>query len=63
MGINYIANGSILCNIFYTMSLFHPEHDKLTVAANTSSAGVQEYRDEIKGLLDFILIRRGWRRG
>ena len=55
--------GVYICNEIYTMSLFRPEHDKLTVAANTSSAGVQEYRDEIKELLDFILIRRGWRRG
>jgi hypothetical protein len=61
--LNILQMGVYFCNEIYTMSLFHPEHDKLTVAADTSSAGVQEYRDEIKELLDFILIRRGWRRG
>ena len=55
--------GVYFCNEFYTMSLFRPEYDKLTVAANTSSAGVQEYREDNEKLIDATIVRCGWRRG
>lgn len=63
MGIKYITNESMLCNEFYSISLFHPEHYKLTVAADTSSAGVQEYREDNEKLMNVTIVRRGCRRG
>ena len=63
MELNILQMGVYFCNEFYTMSLFRPEYDKLTVAANTSSAGVQEYREDNEKLIDATIVRCGWRRG
>ena len=51
MGVNFVIK------LYY--ELFHSEHVQITVAADTSSTGVQEYREDNEKLIDIMIVRRG----
>lgn len=57
--LNILQMGVYFCNEIYSISCSTLNTYDTTVAADTSSAGVQEYREDNETLIDAIIVRRG----